>query len=307
LDPKLLPKELSLWEKKIRDIVLDYFRQLDGFIASIVALAGQEANVFIASDHGFAATTEIFYLNTWLNQHGYLEWADDAPVDADVSNKLGLEMPRKQSYLLDWTKTTAYALTPSSNGIHICVAGQRGEEGIRPEEYESFRGKLMEELLQLTNPATGKPVVSRIWTREEAFAGNQMQQAPDLTLTLNDGGFISILKSDVLIEPREVPLGAHHPEGIFIAGGPGIREGTVELSILDIAPVLLYNLGLPIPDDLEGHVPGEIFQPSLLQARPIRIGESTQPPDPFPQRSAEEDAEGRAKILARLKALGYVE
>jgi predicted AlkP superfamily phosphohydrolase/phosphomutase len=309
LDPALFPKTPSPWERKIRVLCLDYFRQLDQFIAQIVALAGSEANVFVASDHGFGATKEIFYLNAWLNQRGYLEWADGARAHGRVSSKLGLDVPRKQAYLLDWTKTTAYALTPSSNGIHICVAGQRGKEGILPKDYEGFRRKLMEDLLRFTDPATGEAVISHIWTREDAFAGSQMRDAPDLTVTLRDNGFISILNSDVLLESRTEPLGTHYPEGIFIAGGPGIGKGIspLKLSILDVAPALLYSLGLPSPDDFEGCVPEEIFEPSSLRARPVRIGEPTQAPEPFPQRRAADEVDDQAKTLAMLKALGYME
>jgi predicted AlkP superfamily phosphohydrolase/phosphomutase len=167
----------------------------------------------------------------------------------------------------------------------------------------------MEDLLQFADPATGEAVISHIWTREDAFAGSQMRDAPDLTVRLRDNGFISILDSDVLLESRIEPLGTHYPEGIFIAGGPGIRKGIspLRLSILDVTPALLYSLGLPIPDDLEGRVREEIFEPSLLQARPVRVGEPTQPPEPFPGRPAKEEAADQAKTFAMLKALGYVE
>jgi predicted AlkP superfamily phosphohydrolase/phosphomutase len=309
LDPALFPQTPSPWEHKVRDLCLGYFRQLDQFISETVSLAGPEANVFIVSDHGFTATREIFYLNAWLHQHGYLEWANDASVNSTASRKLGLDLPNKQPYLLDWTKTTAYALTPSSNAIHICVAGQRSKEGIPPVEYEHFRQELIESLRRFTDPVTGEPVITSIRTREQIFAGNHMQDAPDLTLTLRDGGFVSILKSDVLLEPRSELLGTHHPEGTFIAWGPSIRKGLSfsQLSILDITPTLLYCLGLPIPEDLEGHVLTEILEQRLLQSHPVRMGEPTKPPEPFPKRTTEEDDKDRAEILSSLKALGYVE
>lgn len=309
LDPALIEQNPSSFQRKIRALCLEYFRQLDQFIAEIVALAGKEANVFIVSDHGFGATTEIFYLNAWLNQHGYLQWTDDAKADENSFSKLGLSMPRKQAYLLDWTKTTAYAITPSSNGIHICVAGVRGEEGIPPSDYDGFRRKLTRELLSFTDPATGQAVVTRVFTKEEAFAGSQINDAPDLTVTLRDNGFISILKSDVLLKQRAQPLGTHLKEGIFIASGPFIRKGirVSQLSILDVAPTLLYSLGLEIPEDFEGRMPEEIFEPSHVLKHPVRRGSPTLPQKPFPQSEEGENAEEQAKILARLKALGYVE
>jgi predicted AlkP superfamily phosphohydrolase/phosphomutase len=309
LDPMLLPRQPSLWEQKIRAICLDYFRQLDGFIANAVTLSGPEANVFIVSDHGFGATNEIFYLNTWLNRHGYLEWEDNAQADTSIFGKLGLEAPRRQPYLINWSKTTAYAITPSSNSIHVCVAGRRGEEGILPEDYQPFRQELSEKLQQFIDPKTGEPVISDIMMREKIFSGSRMQEAPDFTLTLRDGGFVSILKSDVTLESRPEPLGTHHPHGIFVAAGPKIRKGLSlgQLSILDVAPTLLYSLNMYVPEDLEGHVICDIYKPSWFQKNPVRIGQATVPPEPFPQRLRGEDMTEQAEIMSRLKTLGYMQ
>jgi predicted AlkP superfamily phosphohydrolase/phosphomutase len=310
IDPAYVPAHPSAWEQRIRDLCLDYFRQLDGLIAETVAMAGPEASVFLASDHGFGPSTEVFYLNAWLHRQGYLEWATKAPEDTSAVGKLGLDMTSRWSFMVDWSRTTAYGLTPSSNGLHIAVAGRRVQQGIDPKEYERVRSILMDQLGQLTDPATGGRVVSQIWTREEAFAGTQMEMAPDLTLSLRDGGFVSILKSDVVLKPRPEVVGTHRPEGVFMAKGPGIRQGLSlsALSLTDVAPTLLYTLGLPVPRDLEGRVAEQIFEPASLHRRPIDVGEPTQVPEAFPQwPDHREDQEGEARVLERLKQLGYVE
>jgi hypothetical protein len=95
-----------------------------------------------------------------------------------------------------------------------------------------------------------------------------------------------------------------------MAKGPSIRPGLSlpALSITDVAPTLLYTLGLPVPRDLEGRVAEQIFEPASLQARPIRIGEPTSVPEAFPEwPDHKEDNDGEAQVLARLKNLGYVE
>jgi len=311
--PELLPEEPSPWEQKIHELCLAHFRQLDNFIAEIVDLVGPNAHIIMASDHGFGTSTEVFYLNTWLQQNGYLKWADvdDIPVDDGTGEQdPRVVLPRNYVRTLDWNKTTAHGLTSSSNAIHIPVAGQRGPEGIPPEDYERFRQELIEKLLQFTD-SEGKRVITNIWTREELFAGSQMLLAPDLTVGLRDNGFISTLRSGVTFKQRPEPIGTHHPDGVFVAIGPGVRKGislSEELSIMDITPTLLYMLGFPVPEDLEGRTPEEIFEPDWLEAHPIQIGEPTVP-QLSEQRGEEEemDAEGKAKILARLKALGYVD
>ena len=310
IDPDCVPTHPSGWERRIRDLCLDYFRQLDGLIAETVAMAGPEASVFLASDHGFGPSTEIFYINAWLHRQGYLEWAAGAIEDTSDAGRLGLGMISRSPSMVDWSRTTAYGLTPSSNGVHIAVAGRRGQHGIDLKEYERVRSVLMDQLYQLTDPATGGRLVTQIRTREEAFLGTRMDMAPDLTLSIRDGGFVSILKSDVVLKPRPEVVGTHRPEGVFMARGPGIRQGRSlpALSIIDVAPTLVHSLGLPVPSDLEGHVAAQIFEPASFQARPIRVGEPTQVPEPFPQRrDRKEDKEGEAQVLERLKQLGYVE
>ncbi len=210
----------------------------------------------------------------------------------------------RRFYDVDWNRTVAYCPTPSGNGIYFSLPRNAREAG---QDYEDLRRQLIASLLGFTDPATGEPVVTRIWTREEAFAGRHMALAPDLTLSLRDGGFVSILPSDVVLKPRPEPAGTHRPQGIFMAAGPGIRRGASvsPLSILDVAPTLLYSLGLPVPEDFEGCVPQQIFEPSYFQTRSILRGAPT-------QQGAEHaamtmDADMEAEVIKQLKALGYME
>ena len=137
-----------------------------------------------------------------------------------------------------------------------------------------------------------------------------MGRAPDLTVSIRDGGFVSILKSDVVLKLRPEVVGTHRPEGIFMAKGPRIRPGLAlpPLSITDVAPTLLYSLGLAVPQDLEGRVVEQIFEPASLRERPIRVGDPTHTPVAFPDGTdCKEEDEGEAQVLERLKNLGYVE
>jgi predicted AlkP superfamily phosphohydrolase/phosphomutase len=311
LDPAYLSETMSPWEQQIRERCLDYFRQLDQLLAEIVSLAGPDATVVLASDHGFGPQTGTFFINTWLEQHGYLAWADNKAPLASKPGELGIGQLARHVYLLDWDRTLAYAPTPSSNGIHIVVAEEDGKTGIPKSEYESFRSRLVDELRSFTDLA-GEPVVSQIWTREEAFAGPFMDLAPDLTLELRDGGLVSIVASDAPYKPRPEPSGTHHRDGIFIARGPGLRQGASlpRLSIVDVAPLVLYSMGLPIPADLDGRVPTEAVEPEALQAHPVQTAAPTAPvasePSEVPAGPVL-DAEAEAELMRRLRALGYVE
>jgi predicted AlkP superfamily phosphohydrolase/phosphomutase len=301
----------SAWEQDIRGRCLAYFRQLDGLIAQIVELVGTDANVVIASDHGFGPTSSVFYVNTWLEQQGYLAWTGHDAIPTDDKAQLGIGQIARHVYQLDWDRTIAYAATPSSNGIHLAVRSGERQAGIAPQEYARVRAELAGKLFDVRHPDTGERIVSEVWKREDIFAGPYQDLGPDLTLVLADGGLVSILRSDAPVKPRTATVGTHRPEGILVMGGPAIRTGTElgECSLLDVAPTLLYSLGLPVPEDVEGRVVVEAFDPIEIRERPVRFaaprarGGSATSGSP----SVAFDAEAEAKMLQRLRALGYVE
>lgn len=308
IDPNYLPEELSDREREIRELCMQYFRELDGFLREIVTLAGPEARFVMASDHGFGPTTEIFRANLYLEKLGYLRWKDDDP--SLLENRR-----RKQDMVnLDWANTTAYVRTSSCNGVYIRVARQPGQTGIQPDQYQEFRQCLKEQLLNFRDPATGDRIVKRVLTKEEAFPGPAISEAPDLTLVLRDHGFVSIARDNPMVLRRPRPTGTHYPEGIFMARGPGIRRGVEleQLSILDVAPTLLYSLGLAIPEDFEGKVPFRVFEAAYLDAHPVTIGPPTQPVEAFAGSSSAKQkktysAEEEEHIYTQLRALGYIE
>ncbi len=302
LDPALVPDRPTAWEAGIRGLCLQYFNELDAALERIVTLAGDDTRVFLVSDHGFGPTWEIFYPNVLLHQHGFLEWGPGA--EADDSERMFSQRRRGDMY--DWERTTAYALTPSSNAVRIRVAKGPGDSGVLPEDYAAVRDRVSDCLLSFTDPASGEPVVRSVTPRERLFGGRLLRWAPDLTLVLRDQGFVSVLKSDTPLRRRNEVKGTHRPEGVFVAAGPGIRQGHVSapLSIVDVCPALAYSLGVRIPERLDGALPTDVFEPALLQAQPPRYGGAASP-EAADDEPLSEDEE--AAILSRLTALGYVE
>lgn len=303
---------LEPWEQRVRDASLAYFSELDRLLAGIDALAGPASTVLIASDHGFGPQTMTFFVNAWLEKEGHLRWARPDPPRESKGSALGMGQLARHVTLLDWGKTRAYAATPSSNGIFIVPARGASSPGVQAADYEAFRERMIDSLYGLTCPGVQGRLVERIWTREEAFEGPFLDRAPDLTLGLADGGLVSILGSDAAVKARERPSGTHRPVGVFMARGPGIRGGVraEELSILDVAPTLLYTLGLEIPEDLEGRVAEEVFEPSFLQRQPVRFGGASAGAASAGKEPGDNilfDAEAEAEMARRLRALGYIE
>lgn len=310
IDPKTRGDYATPEAEATRKLVLQYFNELDGFIGEIIAKAGPDARTFIVSDHGFCrAGTRIFYANTWLEQQGWLAWKPDTPLDDQ--GRMALDENTEASTLIDWAGTKAYALSSSSNAIFIRQAKAPGEAGVQPGDYAAFRAELVQKLLDLTDPETGKKVVAEVFLRETAFPGAFMQDAPDITLRLHDYSFLSVLRAHQPCASRRVPYATHHPDGIFIAHGPGLRAGErIEtLKIADVAPTVLYSLGLPVPQSMEGQAATSAFSIDHLMYNPLNISADAIPGqaagdfghsgEALPEDAAEQ-------IKERLKALGYM-
>ena len=302
VDPGLQHGELSGFHKRMRELSLDYFRQLDGFIEELIKAAGPQAQVFFASDHGFTGSNEIVRINTYLAEKGYVHFKPLPEGDTGAR--------RDNSYFafLDWSKTIAYCRTPSCNGITIRVARKPGEAGVDPKDYEKVRDRLIGDLEDLKDPETGERIIAEIHKREDVFPGAAMAGAPDLQLVLRDFGFVSVRNVEPVLEKRQYVIGTHHPNGVFLGYGPGIEAGKVlaRRHITDVTSTLLYSLGLPIPSDLEGKVPTAMFTAEYQAEHPVTIGESTTGGN-REQLGETMDDEEKQQLMDQLRMLGYME
>jgi predicted AlkP superfamily phosphohydrolase/phosphomutase len=318
LDPALAPPDPGPDWHAGHALALEYFRALDGFIGTLVEQAGADCQVLIVSDHGFGPAHLTFRVNQFLCNLGHLAWRDRAKSLASGEKEFQLD--------LDWSRTVAYCATRSSNGVFIRVARAPGDCGVPEADYPRFRAALIDALRAVKDPRTGRPVIRDILVREDAFAGPYMHLAPDLTLVLDDYGMVWTSPGDTLVEHKRQIKGTHHPEGIFIAAGPGIAPGRLEtpLAMEQIAPTVLYGLDLPIPENFAMPEPAPVYTPEYLADNPFRLGPPAweeRPGAPAPAAGA--PADGHASSAARepheatddekqavyeqLRALGYME
>jgi predicted AlkP superfamily phosphohydrolase/phosphomutase len=319
LDPDFTPTNPSAVWLETRRMCLDYFRALDGFLRQIVEAAGPDARVFITSDHGFGPAHITFRVNQFLSNLGHLRWKDRQSAMEDGEKDFRLD--------LDWDATVAYCATRSSNGVFIRVADAPGEPGVPRAQYGAFRDQLIRELKALRNPENGQPLLKQILLREDVFPGPAMKEAPDLTLVLCDYGMVWTSPGDEVVEFKKQIKGTHYPEGILMAAGPGIARGVTlpaRLEMTQVAPTLLYSLGLPIPSNFDVTQPAPLFEPASLAASPVQVGEpawelkSDCGETPSPSATGTPDSAANAKkttlseeekkaVYEQLRALGYVE
>ncbi|MEM7740982.1 MAG: alkaline phosphatase family protein [Pseudomonadota bacterium] len=302
LDPRRIEAGLTEEEQHLRVMVLEYFRRLDSYVARLVEVAGPDTQVFFASDHGFTGSEYVFRVNHYLGELGYLTWREHEGTEADIRREAANFAD------LDWEKTKAFCPTPSSNGIVIRLAEEPGDPGVPIEDYYDFRQKLIDDLMAFEHPEGGRPFIKDILLREEVFPGAARADAPDLTLILDDHGFVSVKNKAPTMVKRPTMIGTHHPDGIFLATGPGVahKDGGTQ-SIIDIAAMLVHSVGLPIPEDFEARVPEGLFTDDWLRENPVKLGETTISPTELGGPVGEISEHDKERILEQLRNLGYLE
>ena len=291
-------------EEKIRDLCLNYYNKLDGLLEKLCSSVDDDTTVVMASDHGFGPTYEVFHVNAWLERNGYLGWSEKAAKWDTEGATLGVGQVAKHTWLLDWERTQAFAATPTSNGVYLA------DRSMDPEKRQALVAEIKQGLLNATD-SNGEKVVEQVWTREEAFDGEAGDLAPDLTIGMRDCGLISILPSKTDVVKRDVVGGVHRPVGVFAARGPGIRQGAElgEQSILDIAPLILHAMGLPVPEDMEGKSPdAEMLEDAWLEQRPVAFAAAAANGSaPAATAESQLDDEDEAVLMQKMQELGYMD
>jgi predicted AlkP superfamily phosphohydrolase/phosphomutase len=101
--------------------------------------------------------------------------------------------------------------------------------------------------------------------------------------------------------------GMHKNNGFIIAAGPGIRKSNVQkASVLDVVPSILYILGLPVAQDMDGKILTEAFERNLLLERPAVYIDSYDKMIRAQNREVVIDKELEEQQSEELKALGYI-
>jgi predicted AlkP superfamily phosphohydrolase/phosphomutase len=326
--------------ERYRSLVVDFHRKLDHAVGRLLEKAGPEDLVIVMSDHGFGPVHSFFLVNNWLREAGFLKLKKKpltrlkyalfrlgfAPLGVFRLVKvlrLGFLRRRfrfqrggglmKRLFLsfadVDWARTKAFAVG-SFGQIYINQVGQRPQGIVQPgKEYEELREEIAAQALELLDPRTGQRVVDKVHRREEIYSGPLVEKAPDLVLQSRNWEYMAFGHADFgashVVEPIVGMSGHHRPDGVVMLAGQGIEAG-VELdgaNITDLAPTILYAMGIPIPFDMDGRVLTDAFTPDYLSAVKVQYSDELSERPTGEGQYSEEDAE---EIKERLRGLGYV-
>ncbi len=323
-----------------RDLVVDFHRKLDQAVGRLVEKARPEDLIVIMSDHGFGPVHSFFLVNNWLREMGWLRlkkrpmtrfkyalfrlgFTPLGVFHLAKALRLGFLRRRfrfqrgggliKRLFLsfddVDWSRTRAFAVG-SFGQIYVNLAGARPQGIVQPgKEYEDLKKEIAARALEIRDPHTGLPVVEKVHRREDIYSGPLVEQAPDLVLQSRNWEYMAFGHADFggshVVEPIVGMSGHHRPNGMVILAGEGISPGAAldGASIIDLAPTILYAMGLPIPADMDGRVLAEAFAPDYLRSFKMEYS------DELSGRPTGEDhysLEDEEEIRERLRGLGYV-
>jgi predicted AlkP superfamily phosphohydrolase/phosphomutase len=154
----------------------------------------------------------------------------------------------------------------ATSGIRLNRIGREPRGILAPgAETDAFCAQLTGELLEIVREDTGRPLVARVLRTSELYAGDRLDDLPDLLVDWDDstptgsselnGGAGSVIRASSprigVVEGtnRYTRTGEHRIEGFFVAAGPGIAPGRLErpVSVLDFAPTFARLLGVDLP------------------------------------------------------------
>jgi predicted AlkP superfamily phosphohydrolase/phosphomutase len=317
---------------KYEQLVLAYFQELDKIIGQLSGLTDENTTIFVVSDHGFGPVEKKVHINNWLDQIGLLSF-DVAKVRkkelliylrsliSPAAMYYRKIFPRNRSMpmlyrdrfydCINWEKTKAFSASRTQQGIYINLKGRQPRGIVEPgREYEEVREFMIAELQKLSDPEKGEPMVNKVYRREEVYAGPFLTYAPDIMFLLQGGRYQAddILSREIFEDCSSKMTGTHRMEGIIAVKGGKIKENCQieNANMIDLAPTILYCLGVPIPDDMDGKVLTDIFTEEFVSAHTIQYTKA-----PYSEMDKDEDttysAEEADLMSQKLKDLGYLD
>jgi predicted AlkP superfamily phosphohydrolase/phosphomutase len=321
--------------------VTEVYERLDAAVGRLLDRFGPETNIILISDHGAGPMRGVMYINRWLMEMGHLrlkrslgyplKWllarTDLLVRGYRVAQKVGLGwlgnlVPDSlrdavaTSFVsfddVDWTRTRAYSFGEFGQ-IFLNLKGREPQGIVDPgAEAEQVLADIARQLGEVIDPATGRPVVTCIWRRDEVFRGPAAAEGPDLLFVIDDYARdasvqFGIGRQTVLGQPEFMDRGCHRPEGVIIAAGPNIRPGQAEpVSVMDVTPTALHLLGLPVPEDMDGRVLTEFLAGDAASRSVGRSAAAATAPAPETSAPAMSEEEQR-EVEKRLHDLGYLD
>ncbi len=306
------------------------FTEADRAVGTLLDYAtARNAAVMIVSDHGHGSLEGKVQPNLLLKKWGYLSLRGGGAQKVTRGRHTWDRLRGRtkkfarvgnvgHDLAVDFSSTKACVMHAGMAGfLYINLQGRQRTGIVEPAEYEALRdelrGRLLSQECQVRDSSGAMiQLFSDVHKPEELYGCSREAHVwlPDLILTPHRslavirkirGGKVVRWSSYRRLE------GTHRPEGIFIATGPGVRQGAeggdrIDAHIADCTPTILAMMGLRVARDMDGRVLTEIFaSPPVVEIEEATSGGVRG--DAAEVYSAEE----LQQVTDRLADLGYLE
>ena len=223
----------------------NYYRTLDTELGNTLACVDDDTTILVVSDHGAKRMDGGICVNEWLRQHGYLTLKTEPQG-----------ITRWTADLVDWKKTKAWGEGGYYARIFINVEGREPQGIVSTQDYESIRDELKTKLEAIVDEE-GHNINTRVFKPEETYRECR-NIPPDLIVYFGDLFWRSVgsvgYNSIYTYENDTGPDDCNHAEmGMFIMkNGKQTGEQIAPKSLYDIAPTVLNEFGINIPETMQG-------------------------------------------------------
>ena len=229
------------------NVIIDYYKRVDTLIGELLSNVDQDTTVLVVSDHGAKSMKGAFCINEWLIEQGDLVVNEmpQSPISFDHVD-------------VDWSRTKAWGWGGYYARIFLNVEGRETQGMIKIEDYKKEREALIERLAEVKGP-NGEEWKTKIIKPQKYFQ-ELNGDYPDLMIYFDDLYWRSAGTlghgTKYLLENDTGPDDAvHAQDGIYILYDPKNKSSVKkDANILDIAPTILDEMGLVVPEDMRGNI-----------------------------------------------------
>ena len=133
-----------------------------------------------------------------------------------------------------------------------------------------------------------------------------MDEAVGKIMKYNDENTITMIVTDHG-QYNSGAHGNHRNNGFIVIGGKAVRKHImIRANVIDVTPTLLYLMGVPIAQDMDGSVMLEAFDPAYIAKHPVLVTGTYETPGQNEKKEEVVDQRRDEQEMEELKALGYV-
>lgn len=226
------------------DLCKEVYQIADGYIGEFLPLLDEGWSIILVSDHAQVCP----------EHHPHLI-GDLTGVNVPVMRALGYTTMVKDengndTHTIDWSKTKAIA--SRGNHIYLNLKSRWNKGIIEPEEQYEVEEQIMTDLYGYRDNKTGKRIIAlALRNRDAVLLGMGGPECGDI-LFWNAEGYNYDHCDSLSTTLGECGTSV---SPIFIAAGPGIKEGFTTTRIIrqvDVVPTIAVLTGLRMPNECEG-------------------------------------------------------